>query len=115
MRRWEDLRPQLDARGIELVTICTDTPEEIRKQRKKHGARAVMLSDPELEVTNRYNLRNERNVSPKGISPLPIPTTFLVDAQGIVRWIDQAEDYQVRSQPDRVLQAIEEGLGQAPS
>ena len=111
MRRWEDLRPQLDARGVQLVTICTDTPEEIRKQRKKHGARAVMLSDPELEVTTCYNLRNERNVSPKGISPMPIPATFLVDAQGIVRWIDQAEDYQVRSHPDRVLQAIEEGLG----
>ena len=110
MRRWEDLRPQLDARSVQLVTICTDTPEEIRKQRKKHGAEAVMLSDPELEVTNRYNLRNERNVSPKGIAPMPIPTTFLVDAQGIVRWIDQAEDYQVRSHPARVLQAIEEGL-----
>jgi peroxiredoxin len=54
-------------------------------------------------------------VSPKGISPLPIPTTFLVDAESIVRWIDQAEDYRVRSHPDRVLQAIEAGLGQAPS
>ena len=94
------------------MTICTDTPEEIRKQRKKHGARAVMLCDPELEVTARYELRN---VSPTGISPLPIPTTFLVDAEGIVRWIDQAEDYRVRSHPDRLLQAIEAGLGQAPS
>jgi peroxiredoxin len=111
LRRWEDLRPELDARGIELVTISTDTPEEIRKQRTKHGARAVMLSDTDLEVTSRYNLRNERNVSPKGFAPMPIPTTFLVDAQGIVRWIDQSADYQVRSHPDRVLQAIREGLG----
>jgi peroxiredoxin len=113
LRRWEDLRPQLDARDVQLVTICTDTPEEIRKQRKKHGARAVMLSDTDLEVTNLFNLRNELNLSPKGFAPMPIPTTFLVDAQGIVRWIDQAEDYQVRSHPDRVLQAIEEGLGPA--
>ena len=36
-----------------------------------------------------------------------IPTTFLVDAQGILRWIDQATDYQVRSNPARVLAAIE--------
>jgi len=41
---------------------------------------------------------------------LPIPVTFLVDAEGIVRWIDQAEDYQIRSHPERVLGAIRENL-----
>ena len=42
---------------------------------------------------------------------MPIPTTLLVDAQGVVQWIDQAEDYQVRSNPDRVLEAIRGALG----
>jgi len=91
------------------VTVCADTPEEIRKGRGKHGAKAVMLSDPDLEVTTRYNLRNDRNLAPPRpgmIRPLPIPTTVLVDAEGIVRWIDQAGDYQIRSHPDRVLEAI---------
>jgi peroxiredoxin len=111
LRRWEDLRPELDARGVEIVTLCTDSPEAIRKGRGKHGARAVMLSDPQLAVTNRYNLRNEGNVTPRGITAMPIPTTILVDAEGIVRWIDQAADYQLRSHPDRVLQAIEQSLG----
>jgi len=109
LRRWEDLRPELDARGVGIVTVCADTPEEIRKGRGKHGAKAVMLSDPDLEVTTRYNLRNDRNLAPPRpgmIRPLPIPTTVLVDAEGIVRWIDQAGDYQIRSHPDRVLEAI---------
>ena len=111
MRRWEDLRPELDARAIQIVTVCTDTPEQIRKGRAKHGARAVMLSDPDLEVTDRYNLRNEGNLTPGGIRAMPIPTTILVDGGGIVRWIDQADDYQIRSHPERVLRAIQEGLG----
>ena len=111
MRRWEDLRPELDARGIEIVTVCTDTPEQIRKGRAKHGAKAVMLSDPDLDVTTRYRIRNEGNLTPKGWTSMPIPTTILVDAGGVVRWIDQAEDYQVRSHPERVLRAIEAGLG----
>jgi peroxiredoxin len=110
LRRWEELRPELDARGIQIVTVCTDTPEEIRKGHPKHGARAVMLSDPELEITDRYNLRNERNLTPRGITAMPIPTTILVDAGGIVRWIDQTEDYQLRSHPERVLRAIEGNL-----
>ena len=70
-----------------------------------------MLSDPELAVTDRYELRNPTNITPKGIKGMPIPTTFLVDAQGTVRWIDQSENYQVRAHPDRILGAIREHLG----
>jgi peroxiredoxin len=107
LRRWEqDLRPELDARGIRIVTLCGDTPEEIRRGRDKHGARATMLSDAQLEITDRYNLRNEGSLTPKGMKATPIPTTILVDREGHVRWIDQASDYQIRSHPDQVLAAI---------
>jgi len=110
LRRWEDLRPELDARGIQLVTVSTDTPEEIRTQRARHGAHATMLSDRDLAITDRYGLRNPTNITPHGIMGMPIPTTFLVDAQGIIRWKDQATNYQERSHPDRVLAAIREKL-----
>ena len=93
------------------MTLCADLPDEIRAGRRKHGLRATMLSDADLAVTDRYGLRNRVNLSPRGVRPLPIPTSLLVDAQGIVRWIDQAEDYQVRSDPGRVLAAIREHLG----
>ena len=92
------------------MTVCADTPKEIRKGKHKHGAKAVMLSDPDLKITTQYQLRNEKNISPKGLSALPIPATILVDAEGVVKWIDQAEDYQVRSRPELVLAAIEESL-----
>ena len=115
MRRWEELRPELDARGIEIVAISAETPEEIRKGRDKHGCRATLLADPELAVTNRYNLRNLRNLTPRGMASMPIPTTILVDAAGTVRWIDQASDYQVRSHPERVLEAIERHLSKESS
>jgi peroxiredoxin len=111
LRRWEELRPELDARGVAIVTVSTDTPDEIRRGRGKHGCRATMLSDPGLEVTDRYGLRNPTNLTPKGIRGMPVPTTFLVDAEGVVRWIDQAKNYQVRSEPERVLRAIREALG----
>jgi peroxiredoxin len=108
LRRWEELRPDLDARGVEIVTVCADTAEQIRKGRAKHGLRATMVPDPELTITDRYNLRNPKNFALKSgvIVPLPIPTTILVDAAGIVRWIDQATDYMRRSAPERVLAAI---------
>lgn len=111
MRRWEDLRPELDARGIALVAISADTPEQIRAGRAKHGAQATLLADPELAVTTQYSLVNRKGLAPGGLRRLPIPTTLLVDANGIVRWLDQATDYAVRSHPERVLAAIRSTLG----
>ncbi len=111
MRRWEELRPELDARQVQLVTLCTDTPEQLRAGMGKHGAKAVMLSDRDLAVTRSYGLENTApKLKPPGVPGLPVPTTILADAEGIVRWIDQADDYQVRSQPDRVLAALRGAL-----
>jgi len=113
LRRWEELRPELDARGIEIVTLSSDTVKQTAKGRSKHGLRGTMLADPDLVVTERYNLRNPRSFAPKPgvIVPLAIPTTFLVDGAGIVRWIDQTDDYQRRSDPERVLGGIRATLG----
>ncbi len=94
------------------MTLCTDSSEEIRKDRGKHGAKAIMLSDADLKVTTLYNLVNGNlGITPKGTSAMPIPTTILVDAEGKVRWIDQSTDYQVRSNKVRVLAALERELG----
>jgi peroxiredoxin len=100
------LRPELDARGVKIVTVSTDKPGDIKKNRHKHGVSATMLADPDLAITTTYGLRNETNISPSGISALPVPTTILVDGNGIVRWIDQSRDYQQRSSPERVMAAI---------
>jgi len=95
------------------VTISAESPADIRAGRRKHGLQATMLADPELEITDRFNLRNPFNFTPTSgiVRALPIPTTILVDAAGVVRWIDQADDYQTRSHPERVLAAIRDHLG----
>ena len=111
MRRWEELRPELDKRGIQIVTVCTDTPEKVKAGHPKHGLKATMLSDRALEVTNLYGLRNQAvNTGPPGMAGQPVPTTILADADGVIRWIDQSENYQRRSQPDYVLGAIEQHI-----
>lgn len=113
LRRWKEMTPELEARGIRIVTVCADNAEQIRKGRHRHGLDAIMLADPDLAITDRYNLRNPKSFAPKPglVIPLPIPTTVLVDADGIVRWIDQSTDYMQRSEPARVMEAIRSSLG----
>jgi peroxiredoxin len=110
LRRWEELRPEFDRRGVRILTISTDTPGELAKGHAKHGLGATMLSDRELAVTDRFGLRNQGRHSgpppPIGARALPVPTSLLVDANGTVLWLDQSENYQRRSDPDVVLTAL---------
>ena len=113
MRRWEEIRPEFDARGVKIVTISTDTPDEIKRGRRRHGLQATMLSDRELEVTDRFGLRNRgihSGVPGMTAKALPVPTTLLSAADGKIVWKDQSENYQRRSDPDYVLGALRKHL-----
>jgi peroxiredoxin len=97
------------------VTVCTDTPEKIQAGHAKHHLQATMLSDRSLDVTNLYGLRNQAvNTGPPGIPGQPVPTTILANASGEILWIDQSENYQRRSEPAYVLEAIETHLDRSP-
>jgi peroxiredoxin len=113
LRRLEELRPEFDRRGIRIVTVSTDRPEDIRRRRKMHGLQAQMLSDRDLGITDAFGLRNEGIDSAPpgdGMEALPVPTTLLVDREGKVLWIDQSENYQRRSGPEVVLAAMRRHL-----
>ncbi len=101
------------------MTISTDTPEEIRQKRHKHGLSATMLSDRELRATDLFGLRNRgvHSGPPPPIAPtsLPIPTSLLVDEEGRVLWMDQSEDYQRRSDPDIVRGALRHHIDHRPA
>ena len=104
-------------RGVKIVTISTDTPDQLANGRRKHRLGATMLSDRELDVTDRFGLRNKGIHSGPppsiGAKALPVPTSLLIDANGKVLWMDQTENYQRRSDPDYVLAALREHLDSA--
>ncbi len=98
---------------VQVVTVSTDHPHEIREGRSAHGLQALMLSDPDLVVTDTFGLRNLGNHSaPPGddTEALPVPTSLLVDRQGKVLWMDKSENYQRRSGPEVVRAALREHL-----
>jgi peroxiredoxin len=113
LRRLETLRPEFDKRGIQVVTVSTDSVEELQNGRDAHGLQAIMLSDFDLKVTDAFGLRNTLyHSAPPGDEQeaLPVPATLLVDRDGKVLWMDLAENYQKRSGPEVVLAAVQEHL-----
>ena len=110
MRRLEELRAEFDERNVKLITVSTDLPHEIADERHLHGLQATMLSDRDLKVTDAFGLRNTAFHSGPpagGAEALPVPATLLLDSAGKVLWIDLSEDYQRRSDPAVVFNAMQ--------
>ena len=113
MRRWETLRPEFDKRDIQVLTVSTDSVEELQNGRDAHGLQAIMLSDADLKVTDAFGLRNTLvHSAPPGDEQeaLPVPASLLVDKDGKILWMDLSENYQRRSGPDVVLAAMQKHL-----
>jgi peroxiredoxin len=101
------LRGYFDDRGIQIIAVCTDTPEQIQAGKTKHGLQAIFISDNDLSFTDAFGLRNLNTaVRPPGVPGLPVPTTLFVGSDGVVLWKDQSTDYQQRSDPERVKAAL---------
>lgn len=112
LQRWEMFRPQLELFGVKVVALSADPPQRLARLMRGRQLGMALLADPDLSVVSLYGLRQERAfVGLRGWRrPLAIPTTVLIDAQGIVRWIDQPHDYRIRTDIDRVMAAVNRGL-----
>jgi len=85
------------------VAISVDTPEINRDMLAKSGYSFTFLSDPQAEVIRRYDLVH----AGAGINGQDIarPAEFLLDTDGVVRWVNLTENYWVRARPEQVMEA----------
>jgi peroxiredoxin len=82
--------------GIHLLVIGPDPVGVNREMAEKLGLAFRMLSDPELVATKLYGLRIENHFAPHGHvydeqKSVPLPASFLVDKNGIVRYVSRSD------------------------
>jgi peroxiredoxin len=106
LRSFQQSLPELESRGIDVVAISVDTPEINRRRRQKLGYTYTFLSDPNAQVTRRYDLLH-RGAGPKG-TDIARPAEFLIDSRGIVRWVNLTKNIAARARPEQVLKAFDE-------
>jgi len=127
LERFDAMGTELQRHGVSVFALSKDSPEAAARHRERDGLRLQLLCDPDLAVIRRFGLEHKKAMEisdgPRirlfgrfvGTRPvyrhMAAPTTLLVDEQGVIRWIDQTGDYKVRSEPERVLGAIEEAFG----
>ena len=62
-----------------------------------------LLSDPDHAVISRYGLLNQQDPQAR---PIPHPTAFIVDREGVVFWKFIEIDYTIRPTNEDILAAL---------
>ncbi len=107
-------------RGARLVAVSPQTPDNSLTMSEKHSLEFPVLSDEGGEVIGTYGLKYDvaaREVyetagvdltkfNGKGGWILPAPAVFVIDREGIVRFVSVNGDYTQRAEPDEVLAVL---------
>jgi len=70
---------------------------------QKAGYTFPFLSDSNVEVIRRYDLVHAGAGENGG--DIARPAEFLIDSNGVVRWVNLTENYWIRATPEQILEA----------
>lgn len=125
------MESELDSLGFRVIAISPDQPSKLTTSLKAKNlgyalysdstlaaARAFgiafQLSDAELARYAGYGIDLEA-ASGQSHHQLPVPSVFLVEAGGTVRWVYSNPDYRVRPDNEKLLEAARRlGANAAP-
>ncbi len=95
--------------GTEILAVSVDDHEKqqmmIDRVAKDDGIliEFQLLSDPEHRIIDRYGLFNPDEAK---MRPVPHPTVFVLDREGVVQWKFIEIDYRVRPTNEDILGAL---------
>jgi peroxiredoxin len=104
LRSFQQRLSEFDTRGVRVVGISVDPPEINRRHSQKLGYTFPLLSDSNAKVIRRYDVLHP-GAGPKG-ADIARPAEFLLDSNGIVRWVNLTENIAVRARPEQLLEAL---------
>jgi peroxiredoxin len=117
-----DLVPDLADRGIALIAISPQKPDGSLSAQETNELTYTVASDPANRIADKLgivinqpaevvaaqaNLGLDLAVAnAEGATGLPMPTVLVVDAEGVIRWIDVHPNYTERSEVADILAAV---------
>jgi peroxiredoxin len=96
--------------GVGVYAVSMDAPEDNARLKTRLGAGYEFLSDAKGELLDALDIhqRHWPGLAVVGVRPeTAVPTQYLLDRAGIVRWLYRAETWRVRAKPTEALRAIQ--------
>jgi len=115
--------PEYQKRGVTPVTVSVDKPDAEAKTKATYSIPFPVLSDSDATMIEAFHVVNHvddatlakmkgfgldlESYSGKAHHEIAIPSLFLIDRTGIVRWAHSDPDYKVRPSTAQILAAID--------
>lgn len=123
LRSYEaELAGPLAEQGVALVAVSPQAPDGSLSMQEKNELSFAVLSDPGNQIGRQLGILNLATedelavnqqvgldlaqVNADGTSDLLMPTAAVVDADGVLRFIDVHVDYTTRTEPAAILAAV---------
>jgi peroxiredoxin len=123
LRAYQAALPGFRAAGASLMAISPQLPDDAMSMTEKHSLEYDVLSDVEQTVLDAFKIRFELppNITehmldatlaslakqqPDGHYSLPVPATYVLDKDGIVRARHVSMAYRTRMEPSEALEVI---------
>lgn len=103
----EGARAQIEQRGYRIVTISTDSVEELAAFDRRRNIGYTMLSDEQAQVVRQLNLLDPTMQPNRRHNGLPVPTILILSPQGEVLAKLGDANYRVRPAPEVVLNTLD--------
>lgn len=122
LKAYQEIVDELEEAGARLVAVSPMTPDNSLSFAEKAGLRFTVLSDAGAQVAERYGLvfglegsyrelHHGLGVDLPALNGddswrLPTPATYVIDGEGVVRFVHVDGDYRRRLEPDALLTAV---------
>ena len=112
------VEPKLRASGFDVLFVSTDRPELLYSSLKDQTIDYTLLSDPKLQAAQAfhiaYHLSDDlyaqqlkygvdlENTTGTKLHALPVPSVFIIDRSGVIRFVYSNPDFRVRLKADEL-------------
>jgi len=124
LRALQQVLPEITAAGATLVAISPQAPDQALTMSEKHDLAFPVLSDLDQSVSDAYKVRfdvtgelEDLQVNVFGNDPaeqnadgrrsLPVPSTFVIDRDSIVKFAFVNADWRVRAEPADIIAVLQ--------
>ena len=118
----EQLAPVVADRGVELIAISPEKPDASLTMTEKNELAFTVVSDPGNQIATKLGILTAPTEEVRAIQRtlgldlaernadrtygIPMPTVLIVDAEGVIRWIDVHPNYTARTETPEILAAL---------
>ncbi|WP_406206444.1 AhpC/TSA family protein [Streptomyces sp. NBC_01017] len=123
LRALQQHHDAITARGARLVAVSPQIPDESLSLTEKHSLAFDVLSDVGSDTAKQYGLAFDlpddlaavydklgfdlQRVNGGHPRMLPLPATYVIDRDGVIRWAFADTDYTRRAEPADILAALD--------